>query len=51
MAALMQATHGRPTPVFLRYHTDAGHSGGQPVFQQIEQMVDTGSLLLWQMGR
>ena len=51
MAALMQATHGRSTPVLLRYHTDAGHSGGQPVSQQIEQMVDTVSFLLWQVGR
>jgi prolyl oligopeptidase len=51
MTALMQATHGRSTPVLLRYHTDAGHSGGQPVSQQIEQMVDTVSFLLWQVGR
>ncbi len=51
MTALMQATHGDTTPVLLRYHTDAGHSGGQPVSQQIEQMVDTVSFLLWQVGR
>lgn len=51
MAALMQATHGQSTPVLLRYHTDAGHSGGQPVSQQIDQMVDTVSFLLWQVGR
>lgn len=51
MAALMQATHGDTTPVLLRYHTDAGHSGGQPISQQIEQMVDTVSFLLWQVGR
>jgi prolyl oligopeptidase len=51
MAALMQATHGDTTPMLLRYHTDAGHSGGQPVSQQIEQMVDTVSFLLWQVGR
>ena len=50
MAALMQATHGDTTPVLLRYHTEAGHSGGQPVSQQIEQMVDTVSFLLWQVG-
>ena len=51
MAALMQATHGQSTPVLLRYHTDAGHSGGQPVSQQVDQMVDTVSFLLWQVGR
>ena len=50
MAALMQATHGAATPIMLRYHTDAGHSGGQPVSQQIEEMVDTVSFLLWQVG-
>lgn len=51
MAALMQATHGQSTPVLLRYHTDAGHSGGQPISQQVDQMVDTVSFLLWQVGR
>ena len=50
MAALMQTTHGDRTPILLRYHTDAGHSGGQPVSQQIEEMVDTVSFLLWQVG-
>ena len=50
MTALMQATHGAHTPILLRYHTDAGHSGGQPVSQQIEEMVDTVSFLLWQVG-
>ena len=50
MAALMQATHGTDTPILLRYHTDAGHSGGQPVSKQVEEMVDTVSFLLWQVG-
>ena len=50
MAALMQSTHGDATPILLRYHTDAGHSGGQPVSQQIEEMVDTVSFLRWQVG-
>ena len=50
MAALMQSIHGADTPMLLRYHTEAGHSGGQPVSQQIEQMVDTVSFLWWQVG-
>ena len=50
MAALVQATHGETTPILLRYHTDAGHSGGQPISQQIQEMVDTVSFLLWQVG-
>ena len=51
MAALMQAKNGSGNPVLLRYHTQAGHSGGQPVSQQIDQMVDTVSFLLWQVAR
>ena len=51
MTALMQEIHGATTPILLRYHTDAGHSGGQPVSQQIREMVDTVSFLLWRVGR
>ena len=50
MTALMQAKSGSGRPVLLRYHTAAGHSGGQPVSQQIDEMVDTVSFLLWQVG-
>ena len=51
MTALMQANNGSDNPILLRYHTQAGHSGGQPVGQQIDEMVDTVSFLLWQVGR
>ena len=51
MTALMQAKNGSSNPILLRYHTQAGHSGGQPVSQQIDEMVDTISFLLWQVGR
>ena len=50
MAALVQAANGGENPILLRYHIKAGHSGGQPVSEQIEQMVDTMSFLLWQVG-
>ena len=50
MAALMQAKNGSENPILLRYHTQAGHSGGQPVSQQIDEIVDTLSFLLWQVG-
>ena len=50
MTALMQAKTGSDNPILLRYHTDAGHSGGQPVSQQIDQMVDEVSFMLWQVG-
>jgi prolyl oligopeptidase len=49
MAALMQASTSSGKPVLLRYHTKAGHSGGQPVSQQIEDLVDILSFLLWQL--
>ena len=50
MTALMQAKNRSANPILLRYHTQAGHSGGQPVSQQIDEMVDTVSFLLWQVG-
>ena len=50
MTALMQDKNRSGSPILLRYHTQAGHSGGQPVSQQIEEMVDTVSFLLWQVG-
>ena len=51
MTALMQASSGSDDPILLRYHTRAGHSGGQPVSQRIDEMVDTVSFLLWRAGR
>ena len=50
MTALMQAQNGSDNPILLRYHTQAGHSGGQPVSQRIDEMVDTVSFLTWQVG-
>lgn len=50
MTALLQEANGGEEPILLRYHTKAGHSGGQPVSEQIEEMVDTFSFLLWQVG-
>ena len=50
MTALMQGRNGSGSPILLRYHTQAGHSGGQPKRQQIDEMVDVISFLLWQVG-
>ncbi|RMH23629.1 MAG: S9 family peptidase [Acidobacteria bacterium] len=50
MAALMQASTGSGKPVLLRYHTKAGHSGGVPRSEQIENSVESYSFLLWQLG-
>ena len=49
MTALMQVSTASDKPVLLRYHIKAGHSGGQPVSQQIEDLVDILSFLLWQL--
>jgi len=49
MTALVQDSTGSDNPVMLRYHTKAGHSGGQPVSQQIEDLTDILSFLLWQL--
>ena len=50
MTALVQASTGSDKPVMLRYHTKAGHSGGQPISEQIDNMVETLSFLFWQLG-
>ena len=34
----------------LRYYTKAGHSGGQPVSEQIDSMTEIMSFLFWQLG-
>ena len=51
MTALMQAKSGSDNPILLRYHTRAGHSGGQPISRQIDELVDTAGFLLWRVGR
>ena len=50
MAALMQASTGSNKPVLLHYNTKAGHSGGLPVSQIIEDQSDQLTFLFWQLG-
>ena len=50
MAALVQASTGSDRPVLLHYNTKAGHSGGLPVSQIIEDQTDELSFLFWQLG-
>jgi prolyl oligopeptidase len=50
MAALLQSATGSNRPVLLRYHIKAGHSGGQPLSEQIENLTDELSFLSWQLG-
>lgn len=49
MTALVQASTGSGRPVLLHYNTKAGHSGGLPVSQQIEDQTDELSFLFWQL--
>jgi prolyl oligopeptidase len=50
MTALMQAASGSDEPIILRYHTKAGHSGGQPVSEQIDNLTETMQFLYWRLG-
>jgi len=50
MTALVQAMNGGDNPIMLRYHTKAGHSGGVPIDETINNAVDTYSFLLWRLS-
>lgn len=50
MAALLQASTGSDRPVLLHYDTKAGHSAGQPVNKQIDDLTDELIFLFWQLG-
>jgi prolyl oligopeptidase len=50
MTAALQKESSEARPVFLRYHTGAGHGSGQTVSEQIEDLTDTLSFLRWQLG-
>ena len=50
MTALVQASTGSDRPVLLHYNTKAGHSGGLPVSQIIEDQTDELSFLFWQLA-
>jgi prolyl oligopeptidase len=53
MTALLQArTASNPAeqPILLRYDTTSGHSGGDPVTKQIDDIADEVLFLNWQLG-
>ncbi|MGH9913951.1 MAG: prolyl oligopeptidase family serine peptidase, partial [Pyrinomonadaceae bacterium] len=50
MTARLQAATSSNLPVILHYDTKVGHSGGQPVGKQIEDLTDQMSYLFWQLG-
>jgi prolyl oligopeptidase len=49
MTALMQASTGSKKPVLLRYHVSSGHSGGEPLKEQVNNQAETLSFLMWQL--
>jgi prolyl oligopeptidase len=49
MTALMQASTGSDEPVLLRYHTAGGHSGGEPLSEQVKNESEIEGFLLWQL--
>jgi prolyl oligopeptidase len=50
MAALLQWATGSDEPVLLHYNTEAGHSGGRPLSDVIEDATDRMVFLYWQLG-
>ncbi|MDQ6803231.1 MAG: prolyl oligopeptidase family serine peptidase [Acidobacteriota bacterium] len=49
MTAMMQANTGSNKPVLLRYHVSSGHSGGEPLKEQVNNQAETLSFLMWQL--
>jgi prolyl oligopeptidase len=50
MVARLQAATASEAPVLLKYDTKAGHMGGKPLSQSIEDEVDEMQFLMWQLG-
>jgi prolyl oligopeptidase len=46
MTALMQASTGSNNPVMLRYHVSSGHSGGEPLRDQINDQAEILGFLM-----
>jgi prolyl oligopeptidase len=50
MAARLQAATGSGLPILLMYDTKAGHSGGRPFSQVVDEQSLKLSFLAWQLG-
>ncbi|MCX5800138.1 MAG: prolyl oligopeptidase family serine peptidase [Candidatus Eisenbacteria bacterium] len=50
MTAMVQSATGSDKPVLLLYDTKLGHSGGQPLNKQIDDLTDEMGFLFWQLG-
>jgi len=49
MTALMQAATGSGKPIVLRYHVLTGHSGGEPLHEQVKNLAEEMGFLWWQL--
>ena len=49
MTAMMQANTGSNNPVLLRYHVSSGHSGGEPLKEQVNNQAESLAFLMWQL--
>ena len=47
MAAMLQADTGSDNPVLIRYHVSGGHSGGEPVSEQVKNESEILGFLWW----
>ncbi|HEY2828549.1 MAG TPA: prolyl oligopeptidase family serine peptidase [Thermoanaerobaculia bacterium] len=48
MAAMLQDETGSANPVMIRYHVSGGHSGGEPVSEQVRNESEILGFLWWQ---
>jgi prolyl oligopeptidase len=49
MAALMQASNASDNPVVIRYHVSSGHSGGEPLREQVNNAAESLAFLMSQL--
>lgn len=49
MTAMMQAANGSNNPILLRYHVSSGHSGGEPLHEQVHNQAEELGFLWWRL--
>jgi hypothetical protein len=50
MTALLQDANASDDPIIIHYNTAAGHSGGRPISEVIDDMLVQVRFLVWQLG-
>jgi prolyl oligopeptidase len=50
MTALLQDANSSDDPILIHYNTAAGHSGGRPISDILEDMLVQVRFLVWQLG-